>query len=293
MSIQVHPGRAPSTLEQLVAPLSEHEFLDLLRQRRLTLLRGANDRYAAWLGWEAFRRLIERGEYSRESSHIRVAKESLDVPRRNWETGDKVDVDKLEYYLAKGFGLHFNHIEPYVPPLCALCDQIKSRLFEMANASLMITSGADGLFKLHYDDSDGFMVQIEGTKRWRIFGPTATHPMPGMPTSARPKDEPLFDEVLEPGDVLVLPAGYWHHCQAGPGRSVHLAIGFTPPTGWHAVRALTSELLAQERFRRPLTRLKGPAETAELEAELKKYLIERTNQLNLDAFVANWCKTAK
>ena len=293
MSIQVHPGSAPSTLEKLVAPLAEQEFLELMRQRRLTLLRGANKRYGAWLGWEAFRRLIERGEYSRESGHIRVAKESLDVPRRNWETDDKVDVDKLEYYLAKGFGLHFNHIEPYVPPLSALCDQIKSRLSEVANASLMITSGADGLFKLHYDDPDGFMVQIEGTKRWQIFGPTVTYPMDGMAKAARPQDEPLFDEVLEPGDVLFLPSGYWHHCQAGPGRSVHLAIAFTPPTGWHAVRALASELLAEELFRRPLTRLDGPAETAALEAELKSYLVEKINQLNLDAFVAKWRNTAK
>ena len=293
MSIQVHPMNAPSTLEKLVAPLAEQEFLELLRQRQLKILRGANDRYAAWLGWEAFRRLIQRGEYSRASGHIRVAKESLDVPRRNWETDDKVDVDKLETYLAKGFGLHFNHIEPYVPPLSALCDQIKSRLAEISNASLMITSGQDGLFKLHYDDSDGFMVQIEGTKRWQIFSPTVAYPVPGMPAAARPKDEPVFDEVLEAGDVLILPSGYWHHCQAGPGRSVHLAISFTPPTGWHAVRALASELVTEELFRRPLSRLNGPAETAELEAELKKFLLEKINQLSIDAFVAKWRTTTK
>jgi ribosomal protein L16 Arg81 hydroxylase len=293
MSIPVHRMSAPSTLEQLVAPLAEQEFLELLRQRQLKHLRGANDRYAAWLGWEAFRRLIQRGEYSRESGHIRVARESLDVPRRNWESDDKVDVEKLEYYLAKGYGLHFNHIEPYVPPLSALCDQIRSRLSEISNASLMITSGQDGLFKLHYDDSDGFMVQIEGTKRWQIFAPTVSHPVPGMPAGARPQDAPVFDDILETGDVLILPSGYWHHCQAGPGRSVHLAISFTPPTGSHMVRALASELLAEERFRRPLTRLNGPAETAALEAELKNYLAEKINHLNIDAFVAKWRKAAK
>src|SRR6185295_722295 len=89
MSVQVHPLSAPSTLEKLVAPLTEQEFQELLRRRELKLLRKVNDRYAAWLGWEAFRRLIQRGEYSRTSGHIRVAKESLDVPRRNWETDDK------------------------------------------------------------------------------------------------------------------------------------------------------------------------------------------------------------
>src|SRR5438067_100743 len=235
MSVPVHPEGAPLTLEGLVAPLAQDDFLALLRQRQLTILRGANHGYASSLSWAAFRGLIERGEYSRHPGHIRVVKESLDVPRRSWESGDKLDLDKLEYYLAKGFGLHFNHIEPYVSALSALCGQIKSRLSENANASLMITSGADGLFKLHYDDSDGVMVQIEGSKRWQIFSPTAVHPIPGMPSAPNPTAEPIWDEVLQPGDVLILPAGYWHHCQAGPGRSVHLAIGFTPPTGCDAV----------------------------------------------------------
>jgi len=173
-----------------------------------------------------------------------------------------------------------------------LCDHIRSRLGEIANASLMITSGSDGLFRLHYDDPDGFMVQIEGTKRWQIFAPTVNHPMDALPRGPRPKGAPMVDEILEPGDILILPAGYWHHCQAGTGRSVHLAIAFTPPTGWHAVRALSEELISEERFRRPLTRVGGPAETAELQSQLKQYLMQKIDQLDLDAFVAKWRKTA-
>jgi len=288
MPVQTSPMQAPSTLEKLVAPLAENEFLELLRQRQLMHLHDANHHFAPWLNWPAFRRLIERGEYSRDLGHIRVTKESLDVPRRNWEIDDRVDADKLEYYLGKGFGLHFNHIEPFIPPLDALCQQIKTHLSERANASLMITSGVDGLFKLHYDDSDGCMVQIEGTKRWLIYGPTVLHPVPGLPNTGRPQGDPVFDDVLEPGDVLILPAGYWHHCQAGPGRSVHLAIAFTPPTGWHAVKSLFARLLDEEPFRRPLTRAARPEEAAALEAELKRHLLLRISELDLDAFVAKW-----
>ena len=293
MLVQVRPGKAPSPLDQLVAPLTEAEFLTVLCERRLTHLRGANDHYAAWLGWESLQRLIERGEYSHEQDHVRVSKESVAVPQRSWEADGKVDVAKIENLLAKGFSLILTHIEPYVPPLAALCDQIKSRLSEASYAGVIVTSGSDGAFKLHYDFEDLIIVQIEGTKRWQIFGPPVPNPARNMPKPVPPEDTPpIFDEVLEPGDRLFVPAGNWHHCQAGPGRSIHLGVFVIPPTGWDAVRALTAKLLAEELFRRPLTRLKGPAETAALEAELKRGIIEKVNQLKLDKFLAGWSKSA-
>ena len=154
MLVQVRPGKASSPLDRLVAPLTEAEFLAALCERRVTHLRAANDHYAAWLGWEALRRLIERGEYSQEHDHLWVSKESVAVPQRNWETNGKVDVAKLEDFLAKGFSLILTHIEPYVPPLAALCDQIKSQLSEASYAGVIVTSSTDGAFKLHFDFED-------------------------------------------------------------------------------------------------------------------------------------------
>jgi ribosomal protein L16 Arg81 hydroxylase len=114
-----------------------------------------------------------------------------------------------------------------------------------------------------------------------------------MPKPVIPQDTaPIFDEVLEPGELLIVPAGNWHHCQAGPGRSIHLGVFIIPPTGWDAVRALTANLLAEEMFRRPLTRLNGPGDTAALEVELKKRIVEQVNQLKLDTFLARWRKRA-
>jgi hypothetical protein len=161
MLVQVRPGKAPSSLDELIAPLTKAEFLAVLRERRITHLRAANDRYAAWLGWDALRRLIERGEYSQERDHVRVSKESMMVPQTKWETNGTVDVAKLEDFLVKGFSLILTHIEPYVPPLAALCDQIKSRLSEASYAGVIVTNGTDGAFKIHFDFEDLIIVQIE------------------------------------------------------------------------------------------------------------------------------------
>jgi ribosomal protein L16 Arg81 hydroxylase len=280
-----------STLEELVAPLTEAEFLVLLRERKLTLLRGANqDCYTNLLNWDALSRMIERGEYPRGPDHFRLSKESVMLPPDRWVSGDKADIAKVEDYLAQGYNITITHIEQNVPHLALLCDNIKSRLSEATYAGVIVTRGRDGAFRVHYDPEDLIILQIEGTKRWQIFGPAVRNPVRGMPKAWPPGNALVFDEVLQPGDLLFVPAGNWHHCEAGPGRSLHLGIFIIPPTGSHAVKALTSHLLSEEMFRMPLTRFDSPSEFAALEAGVKNRLIEKIGQLKLSEFLAEWSR---
>jgi ribosomal protein L16 Arg81 hydroxylase len=129
---------------------------------------------------------------------------------------------------------------------------------------------------------------VEGAKRWQIFGPPVLNPVRGMAKQAAPQGAPVFDEVLQPGDFLFVPAGHWHHCQTVSGKSIHLGIFFIPPTGWHAARALASRLIAEEFFRTPLTRLEGASGLAALEAEVKQRLIEKISAMQLREFPAEW-----
>jgi ribosomal protein L16 Arg81 hydroxylase len=282
------------TLEDLVAPLPEAAFLPLLRERKLTLVRGTGAHPLTELvSWEALRRLIERGEYPRGRDDIRVSKESEAVPQDRWTTNGKVDTTKLEVLLAKGYNIVITHIEQQIAPLATLCANIKLRLSEVIFAGVIVTTGIDGAFKRHYDPEDLVILQIEGSKRWQIFGPAVSNPVMGMPKQSPPQGEPIFDEVLHAGDILLVPGGNWHHCENGPGRSVHVGIFFIPPTPWHAVDVLSSRLLSEEMFRTRLSRVENDAELATLEVEIKKRLIEKIGELNLDEFVAEWGKKRK
>src|ERR1700757_1165436 len=101
----------PSTLADLVSPLTELEFLRLLYRRELAYRPGANgDRYAPVLGWPALRRMIEAGNYPKKRPEdIRVNKdvnkESFTVPADQWTTDGKVDAAKLEEVLGSGFSI--------------------------------------------------------------------------------------------------------------------------------------------------------------------------------------------
>jgi len=290
--------KTPSTFEELVAPLNEAEFLSLLRERKLTLLRGANaDRYTGLLSWKMLRGMLERGEYPRDLVHLRLSRDSMTVPLDRWFSkntngpGSKVDVAKVEAYMAEGFNLCITCIDEQAPHLTALCNDIRTRSFEQIKLGVIVTIGKFGAFKLHYDPEDLIILQVEGSKRWKIYGPAVSNPVIGMPQQEPPPEQsPIFDEVLQPGDFLFVPGGNWHRCENGPGRSVHLGFFFQPPTGWHFIKAAMSDLVADETFREPLTRLAGRAELAAMEADFKRRAIDTINRLDLQPYFAEWIK---
>ena len=290
--------KTPSTLAELVAPLSDTEFLSLLRERKLTLLRGANaDRYKDMLSWTLLRGMLDHGLHPRDPIHLRLSRNSETVPHDLWfsknATGpdSKVDLAKVDAYLAQGFNLCITSIDDYAPHLTALCNDIRARTFEQIKLGVIVTTGKVGAFKLHYDPEDLIILQVEGSKRWKIYGPAVSNPVIGMPLQETPPEQsPIFDEVLKAGDFLFVPGGNWHRCENGPGRSLHLGFFFQPPTGWHFVKALMGELVADEIFRIPLTRLAGGAELAAMEADFKRHAIDAVNRLDVRKYFTEWIK---
>lgn len=285
---------APSTLAELVSPLTEAEFQDLFRRRELAYRPGSQgDRYAPFLGWAALRDILAAGNQPVEREGIRVTKESYTVPPERWMTNGKVDTAKLQAFLADGFSVVILRVEAHVPALAAVCNEIKTRLREGSFVGAVVTSGTGaGAFKMHFDPEDLVILQIEGTKRWQVFGPVVSNPLRDMPKQTLENPQPILDEVLEPGDLLFVPGGYWHHCESGLSTSVHLGVFFLPPTGWHAIREITRPLISDELFRTPLTRLDDAAGFAAVEQEIKNRAIEKINALKLADFVARWHKVA-
>jgi len=285
-----------TTFQDLVSLLGEAEFRSVLQQRKLTFVRGREpQRYAGLLNWEMLVGLIERGDHPRGLEEFRLARESISVPASRWLTRDasdgriKVDTAKVDEFMTLGFSLIVDHIDRHVPLLAELCKDVSRNCSEQSYAAVVVTTGSGGAFKLHYDPEDLIILQVEGTKRWRIFGPPVRNPViAGPKVPAPPEESPIFDEVLQPGDFLFVPAGNWHHCQNGPGRSLHLGIFFIAPTGFECTREITSKLVEEDIFRTPLSRLNDPRQLAKLEDEVKTRLIERVNEMDLRGFVSTW-----
>jgi hypothetical protein len=280
----------------LVAPLSEESFLTHLRERKLTLLRGAGvGRYSQLLNWRMLLRMIQRGEHPTSLAEFRLVKDSMLAPPDRWlkknpsGEGNVVDLPNFLAYMSGGFSLAAYRIDAYAPHLKVLCDDIRTTLREQIKMGVIVTTGKEGAFTLHFDPEDLIILQVEGRKRWKIFGPPVVNPVVGMtPATPPPEDTLIFDEILEPGDFLFLPAGNWHRCENQSDRSLHLGIFFQPPSGLDVLKALASQLLADDQLRLPLTRLADGADLSAVEADIKSRAMERINELDLREFFADF-----
>src|SRR5262245_46252360 len=197
-----------SDLKSLVEPLGQAEFLTLLRERKLTFLPGCGSRrFETLLNWETLNYLLDSATLP--LAELRVVRESIPIPTSTYIRRGRVDFTALSKLLDQGVSLVFNMLHEHVPALRALCKNLARDTLEQIGAAAVVTSGCGGAAKCHYDPEDLIILQIAGTKRWHVFNSPVDSGIP----SRSPERPPIFDQVLQPGDLLFLPARYWHHCE--------------------------------------------------------------------------------
>jgi len=274
-----------TSLQDLVAPLTKDEFIARMRARKITFQRSSDiNRFRELLDWDALHALITRVPIS--PNNLRVYMRMQKILPIFYVENDRVNAAKLAQLFEQGASLVVGRLPPNRHGLEAICQAVKLQIGENVWSGAIVSTGTSLAIELHYDAYDLIILQVEGTKRWRIYGSPVDNPIKGMPDQKPPSGDPIFSEILQPGDFLFVPSGYWHQCDNGPGRSLHLSIFFEPPTGWHAVNALTSKLLTEEIFRLPITRLVDAEQLSTHELALKKSLIEKIEQLSLTEFLA-------
>ena len=164
-----------------------------------------------------------------------------------------LDAAVLNARLREGATLILDAANELSPPLQRLCAGLAAEFACSCQANLYACWGTTQGFDVHWDDHDVFVLQVEGRKRWRLYGSTREAPTRRDLHADHPKpDEPLYETVLEPGDVLYMPRGYWHAAVGMGGPTMHLTVGLTRKTGADVLHWLADHLLNQGVVRRDL-----------------------------------------
>jgi hypothetical protein len=206
---------------------------------------------ARLFGWNLLNRVL--AEHRLGPPRLKLEKGGAEVGRpvfgerrpRPGQTLYDIDTPALYEQLRNGATLILDAVNELHAPLQRLSSGLATEFCASSQTNLYACWGESQGFDVHWDDHDVFVVQVEGAKRWDLYGFTKPSPLRrgGGKKAPRPAGSPERI-VLQAGDMLYLPRGYWH-AAAGLGQpSLHLTIGLSRKTGadflhWLADQAAT------------------------------------------------------
>lgn len=189
--------------------------------------------------------------------------------KRDEHSSRFVDVTTAATLHRDGMALIFNRVERFFPVVDAWLGRLRLELglpLKCEPRAIIYATPAGAGNSPHFDANANFVVQLKGTKRWRIApnehvaNPTDRWAMnqeapaeelegylQGPLPTELPDDAHVID--LAPGSVLFVPRGYWHATEAEEDT---LALNFTfgQPTWADVVlTALRGQLLRDEGWR--------------------------------------------
>ncbi|MGH9347919.1 MAG: DUF6817 domain-containing protein [Vicinamibacterales bacterium] len=227
-----------TALEYLLAPLRPDVFLSEFWARKPLYIRGWEDKFRSLF-------TLERLEAGLQSDDTLTVRASFDGGRTQVRPDP---ADAMTLYRA-GATICVNDVARIDPSLGRLAAAVRAQLNFIGGADVRAYLSPDGQgYDMHFDSRVATTLQISGRKRWR-FSTGVALPWPHYQVRSGAGDtlvtdyrfqQPVqdwdefvpptassFEEVmLEPGDVLCLPAGTWHSAEAiGHSLALNLAFG--------------------------------------------------------------------
>jgi|HubBroStandDraft_6_1064221.scaffolds.fasta_scaffold10814_6 ribosomal protein L16 Arg81 hydroxylase len=242
-------------LAELIQPLSTPEFFSSYWEKKpLVLSRQSPDTYRELLSLDDVdRALTEMGSRYPDIS-LATGEKVTSAAEFTFADGsiDPVAVFKL---FSKGTSIVLSNMQRKLPRLTALCRSLTAETSIPFQTNLYLTPPRSQGFRLHYDTHDVFILQIAGSKNWRIYDSPVELPARGRGYSAY-KQEPgaLSDKfVLQQGDLLYMPRGWYHEAISDESTSLHITLGANSVT-WSdfLFEALALACLKDVSFRRSL-----------------------------------------
>lgn len=149
----------------------------------------------------------------------------------NLDTG-LADLNALYDGFADGATVVLAALEKFHAPLRCLCVELEALFGCPFQTYAYLTPPEAQGPPAHYDTHDVIVLQVEGSKHWRIWESPWLLPM-RMSENAydheavahiAERTKPITKVTLEPGDSLYLPRGFIHAAETGEEPSLHVSL---------------------------------------------------------------------
>jgi hypothetical protein len=265
---QLHAEDAlPRNLADLLRPIAVDTFLANDYGQRFVYVPGTPGKFSALLPWRVLNDILEQHRLA--PPRLRLTREGKPVPsdryvsfqpsRRNASRPiPRLKSAELTRELREGATLVLDNVDELYWPIRRLAESLE-RIFRV-RVQVNSYSGwrSSHGFDLHWDDHDVFVLQVSGNKHWKIYGVTRQYPLArDVKLAENPPPEVLWEHVLQTGDLLYIPRGWWHLAVPLNEPTLHLTIGVSNPTGADFLSWFIDQLRESEVVREDIPHLLG------------------------------------
>lgn len=215
------------TFDQAIAPVTRAEFFQTsFEKKHLVIRRGQADYYS---------RLLSSADIDWAVSTLGLSVPEVNVVQANREITPAdfaydsgfVDPVAVNQQFSQGATVIMSNLQERLPKLANFCRELEKVFSARVQTNIYMTPANSQGFKAHYDGHDVLVLQVEGTKEWRIYDTPV--PLPLEEQGFNPHDVPIGDLtdsfVLEPGDMVYVPRGLTHDAVSTDQTSLHITTG--------------------------------------------------------------------
>jgi ribosomal protein L16 Arg81 hydroxylase len=244
----------------LIAPVTVEHFARKYWTKEFLHLEGAADRFQNLFSWDQLNQALETRPLSAlqmRLGHSRsILEEKLYTTPLAVQAGTpdrRLDTVKLYELLRSGATLVLDAVDAWSSDLSNLCESLSRCFKTQVRANCYATWREVPAFGVHFDAHDVIVLQIAGRKLWKIYPVTRQHPtFRDMSASQEKPTVPIWEGVLEAGDLLYIPRGQWHEVIGLNEPTLHLSIGLDCPTGLTLLGWLAEQVHTDAQWRQTL-----------------------------------------
>lgn len=284
---------AASFLQQLLGTMAQDEFFATVYGRHPHYFGGTAERFQALFSWPALNhilsthrlgpprlRLSVEGRQLAGSEYLSFASDHQGNPFA------RTDPAKLSQALSEGATLVLDAVDELYPTVGEAARSLERIFHDAVGVNLYVGWSDKPGFGAHWDSHDVFVAQVQGEKRWTVYGEGPVARDDTVANHAAPA-EVRWSGILRAGDGLYVPRGWWHDARMTGGSSIHLTFGVSNPTGLDYLKWLEGRAARLAAVSADLPCFAGKAERTQHAAMLRQAIIDALDEAPMDAFLAD------
>jgi ribosomal protein L16 Arg81 hydroxylase len=264
------------TFAEIVAAAGVDDFLGDIWGRTFAVLPGARGRFRELLPWSAVNDMLQK--HRLEPPRLRLARGGKFAAKSDFLRYEAkvpfVVPELLSQHLRDGYTLIIDAVDDMTDGVMRLAEDFERVLQEGVQVNLYAGWREQQGFNRHCDTHDVIVLQAYGKKYWRVYEGGRPHPLKDdVDANEVAPDQVVWEGLLEDGDALYIPRGWWHEASGVGEVTLHLTFGIHQRTGVSVMRWIADRVRHSTEFRAPLQRFASPEEQAAQLAELRRQVI--------------------